>query len=632
MKKIIIGVCSMFVMFLSFIIGINTTSVSAAENIKVSKVDLEITIPTLTYYAYECDPETALCTFDKNDSITTSITLDSHVSANNYTPSVEIRDLMINELYVVYGFGETYNGAAARYVFNTQKNLGDFRNQLYRYIGSKDIYNSFDVFDGSNINPRMMNVLGFSVPSLFYYGIDLNDETQYRALFNAVEDMLDNPAKYIKNVTNEDYNKGYSAGYTSGQNSVDITVDNEEAYQTGYTNGFNAGSESVDITIDNDAVYESGFMSGQASVDITSDNESVYQEGFLAGQESVDITSDNLEVYKEAYNKGYTTGKEIGIEEGKASIDVNAIRQEAYNNGFNEGVISVDITQDNQAIYEEAYQEGMDDGLIIGFENGKNSIDVSAIEQEAYDRGYQNGYNVGFAEGEYSVDITKDNDTAIHLYITQNKYHSDHEFNLNFDLGYNAGIKFVYDNIENDEVVTKYVKDYIYVKKYYTSTEYIDNYDEGYQSGFKYGYDNGFVEGKEVIYKTIESDPIIKEYYKEKLINGTKITFVNEGDEVVKVVKNYDINETDTGDFKIIIHNGQDTYRVETVENVIPGENNTTEIVKESDNSDLIDFFSKFGLILLVFIGTVGIIWLFKGITNISFKGRRNSNEKSFAV
>ena len=72
--------------------------------------------------------------------------------------------------------------------------------------------------------------------------------------------------------------------------------------------------------------------------------------------------------------------------------------------------------------------------------------------------------------------------------------------------------------------------------------------------------------------------------------------------------------------------------RVETVENVIPGENNTTEIIKESDNSDLIDFFSKFGLILLVFIGTVGVIWLFKGITNISFKGRSNTNEKSFAV
>ena len=96
-------------------------------------------------------------------------------------------------------------------------------------------------------------------------------------------------------------------------------------------------------------------------------------------------------------------------------------------------------------------------------------------------------------------------------------------------------------------------------------------------------------------------------------------------------MKNYDINETDTGDFKIIIHNGQDTYTVETIENVIPGQN-STETIKEADHSDLIEFFSKFGVILLAFIGTVGVIWLFKAVTNITFKGRGNDREKSFAV
>lgn len=439
------------------------------------------------------------------------------------------------------------------------------------------------------------------------------------------ENNLHTDSDYI-NYGISSYQDGYNRGKQDGIDSVDITSDNESVYNQGY----NDGKLSVDITVDNQEHYDLGYQNGytigyndgKSSVDITIDNEEIYNNGFADGVGSVDITTDN----KEAYNNGYETGYKIGYDNGQASIDIESIRQDAYNNGFNEGVISVDITIDNESVYNSGYSDGYDYGYTLGFYEGKASIDVEQIKKDAYNNGYDNGYNVGFADGEYSVDITSDNDTVIKLFIEQNKYHSDYDFNLNFDLGYSAGIKFVYDNLDNDKTVTKYVKDYIYLKKYYTNTEYINNYNLGYQTGYSdgynYGYDSGIVDGKEVIYKNITSDPIVKEYYKEKIINNTKIEIIEEGTEKVYVIKNYIINETDTGDFRVIIQYGQDTYKIETVENVIPGENNNTII--EKDNSEVIGILKDIGVAIGVFFATILVIVLLKGILNVA------SNRKNF--
>lgn len=308
------------------------------------------------------------------------------------------------------------------------------------------------------------------------------------------------------------------------------------------------------------------------------------------------------------YDKGYEQGKIDGIEEGKNSVDITIDNQEVYNQGFNDGQTSVDITVNDEEIWNEAYKEGMDDGLVLGFEDGKNSIDLEQIKQEEYNRGYDNGYNLGFVEGESSVDITSDNDTVIDAYITVNKYHTNHEFNLNYEKGYNAGINFIYENIENDTVIQKYVidyvTDYIIVNEYKTKTEYVDNYNDGYNAGYNSGYNDGVVDGKETIYKNVESDPIIKEYWKTKLVNGTVINITNKGNEIIEVVKNYDVNYDSDDDLVINIHNGQDKYHVETVEEVVPGVSTTKEKI-------VFDYELLRKAIVIIVIGAVGLIFTF---------------------
>ena len=547
------------------------------------------------------------------------ITTDNQAAIDNY---IEENNLHTNDEYLEYG--------------NEKYELGfdDGVESVDITVDNEEIYNNgFD--DGKT--------LGIAEGKA---SVDITIDNQ-----TAIENYINQNSFH----THEDYiqygKDRYQLGFDDGVESVDITTDNADVYNEGFDAGkllgIDEGKASVDITTDNQAAidnyieennlhtndeyleygnekYELGFDDGVESVDITTDNVDAYNKGFNAGVESVDITTDN----KEAYDNGYNTGYKIGYDEGQASIDIESIRSESYSNGFREGQISVDITSDNQEVYDRAYQEGYDDAYMIGYYEGIASVDVESLKKEAYDIGYSNGYNIGFAEGEYSVDITSDNDTVIDLYIKQNKYHTDWEFNLNFELGYSEGINFVYKNIESDKVVTKYVKDYIYLNKYYTNTEYINNYNEGYQTGYSdgynYGYNEGIVDGKEVVYKNITSDPIVKEYYKEKLVNNTNITFQQDGYEKVYVVKNYIINETDTGDFTIVIRNGQDNYKIETVEEVIPGK---TETIKESNNYDgLVNFFTDFGIALLIFIGTIGLIWLIKAMTNII--GARKGNGK----
>jgi len=347
------------------------------------------------------------------------------------------------------------------------------------------------------------------------------------------------------------------------------------------------------------------------------------EEQYEKGKNSVDITSNDNQVIEDYINANELKTQEEYIEYGK----------EKYENGFNAGQASIDITSNDEEIYMEAYKEGYDDGKTIGYQEGVDSIDLEEIKKKEYDRGFENGYNTGFAEGESSVDITSDNDTVIHAYIKKYNYHTDFDFNLNFELGYNAGINFVYNNLGSDKVVKEYVDRYIYVNKYHTNTQYIDNSDEYYKKGYKEGYKLGLEEGKEVVYRTVESDPVIKEYWRTKIVNGMKINFVTQEGEKVYLIKYYDVNYEDNGDFKIIIHEGQDTFRVETIENVVPGQTIIQKpVTEEKDYSSVIEFAKKIGLALIVFIATIGIILLLNLFLSMFSRKGSVKYEKGFAV
>ncbi|MBQ7307815.1 MAG: hypothetical protein IJW82_04720, partial [Clostridia bacterium] len=215
---------------------------------------------------------------------------------------------------------------------------------------------------------------------------------------------------------------------------------------------FNVSISHDNFTENYDKYFEEGFNAGAG--------ENSYQKGFEDGRDSVDITIDNKEAIEEYIDNNELKTQEEYLQYG----------EEKYTNGFNAGKSSVDITSNDDLIYMEAYTQGLENGKIIGAEEALNSLDLDAIKKSEYDRGFENGRKTGFAEGEASVDITSDNDTVIHAYIKKYNYHTDFDFNLNFDLGFNEGVKYVYKNIETDEVVTKYVKEYIRVNKYHTNT------------------------------------------------------------------------------------------------------------------------------------------------------------------
>jgi len=318
---------------------------------------------------------------------------------------------------------------------------------------------------------------------------------------------------------------------------------------------------------------------------------------FEEGKESVDVTENDEQVIEDYINNNSLKTQEEYEKYGEEK--------------FLEGQMSVDITSNDEEIFNNAYNEGWSNAYDIAFEEGKNSIDTSLIEKNAYERGKEDGFNLGYSQAESEIDITSDNDTVIHAYIKEHNYHTDFDFKLNFQLGYNSGINFVYNNIHNDNVVKEYVKDYIFVNKYKTYTEYIDNYDSAYKKGYSDGYEYGFSKGKENTYKNMENDTIIKEYWRTKIVNGMEINFINKGADKTYLIKNYDVNIKDTGDFKIIIHEGQDTFRVETIENVIPNDSPNNSNNLQNDHSELIDFFKNFGIVLLVFgVAIVGLLLL----------------------
>ena len=143
----------------------------------------------------------------------------------------------------------------------------------------------------------------------------------------------------------------------------------------------------------------------------------------------------------------------------------------------------------------------------------------------------------------------------------------------------------------------------------------------------------GKEQGKEYIYRTIESDPIIQEYWRTKIVNGIDINFITQEGEKVYLIKYYDVDYNNTGDFKIIIHEGQDTFRIETIENVVPGQTIIQKTESEQkDYSNVIEFAKKIGLALIVFIATIGVVLLLNLFLSLFSRKGSVKYEKGFAI
>ena len=149
---------------------------------------------------------------------------------------------------------------------------------------------------------------------------------------------------------------------------------------------------------------------GSISVDIESIRQEAYDDGYDWGFTQGVLSVDPEAIRQEGFSSGYAGGFVDGFNDGVASIDQVAIRQE----GFIAGVASIDQV----AIRQEGFNAGVAsiDQVAIrqeGFNAGVASIDQAAIRQEAYDAGFTDGLAVndldairqeGFNAGVASVD------------------------------------------------------------------------------------------------------------------------------------------------------------------------------------------------------------------------------------
>lgn len=461
--------------------------------------------------------------------------------------------------------------------------------------------------------------------------------TRYSEGMNSVDITSDNDyviQQYISShdmKTRTEYDAYGEFMYQEGVNSVDITSDNQKVIDDFIkSNNYYSLEEYVDYGV---AEYFRGYTNGAESVDTESYRLLGYEQGYKDGEASVDVTIDN----QEAINKY------IKENHYHSDGDYMSYGNNKYSQGFEDGVNSVyGNIEDDQVVKEYVtnyikvnkyytstqYIDNYDKGYADGYAIGLSLSGIDEIKASEYQRGYNDGYAVGYSEGEYSVDITKDNDVAIDLYITQNHYHPHWEFELNFDLGWEAGTYYVYNNLDVDLEVQKYVKNYIEKNNYYTEKEFTDNYKLGYDNGYSQGYDDGYDLGESNVDKVITNELLI-ETMRERLGKGLTINLLTKGN-MNLLIKNYDLDIDDTGDTKITIHYGQDKYEVktETIVEVVPGEGENGE-----NNSSQSEDMSKIETIL-VFILMIGcgigaiilIIFIFIVLTKSSKKNKKKNN------
>ena len=465
--------------------------------------------------------------------------------------------------------------------------------------------------------------------------------------------------------------------YNEGANSVDIMVDNEYAINKYiYDNGlktrseyesygeykYQEGVDSVDITSDNAQIIEDFIKNGNyyTSQQYIDYGNSEYFRGYTAGAESVDTESYRL------------LGYEQGYKDGEANVDITIDNQNAinsyisehkyhtdgeyiahgnnqYNKGYEDGVNSVytNIEEDNvvkeyvvnyikvnkyytSTQYIDNYDKGYNDGYTIGYSDGSLLSGLDEIKAAEYQRGYNDGYEVGYADGEYSVDVTVDNDTAIDIYITKNNYHPHWEFEMNFDLGFDAGTRFVYNNLHADLVIQEHVHNYITEHNYYTQTQFIDNYDLGYKNGYDKGYSKGYDDGYDLGESNVDkviTNEILVETMREKLLKGLTINLIRKGSDINWLIKNYDLDIKDNGDTKITIHFGQENYEIKTeiIEEVVPGPSLPGETTQDNSSNKYIVILFAALIIAIVIIIIIIFVWMIKKIKkSISYSSKKN--------
>ena len=286
----------------------------------------------------------------------------------------------------------------------------------------------------------------------------------------------------------------YENGIAYGQNSVDITVDNNQAILDYITNNnyhsdneylsygetkYQEGVNSVDITSDNQSSIDSYITENNYH----SDNEYLeygqtkYEEGYTLGAESVDITLDNQTAIDDFISGNNYYSEDEYLEYG----------QTKYEEGYTLGAESVDTLSH----YDKGWYDGWNSGNITGNNQG-------------YQNGYQNGYEEGYTAGVESIDITSDNQTVIDDYITANNYHSNTEYlkygESKYQDGYTVGTTQA--NEENEVHIENLNKEHTQemnkLKELHAQAlleKYNQGQDAGYQSGYNIGYQEGYQTG-----------------------------------------------------------------------------------------------------------------------------------------
>lgn len=524
------------------------------------------------------------------------ITIDNTIAINNY---ITENNMKTEAEYLAYGEQQYQAGISSV----------DRDAIITNYITEHKLYNETEYLNyGNNRYSEGVN------------SVDITADNEY-----VIQQYIS--ANDMK--TKSEYDSYGEFMYQEGVNSVDITSDNQKVIDDFIkSNNYYSLEEYVDYGI---AEYYRGYSNGANSVDTESYRLLGYEQGYKDGENSVDITIDN----QEAINKY--------IDEHNYHSDGEYVSygNNRYNQGFGDGVKSVyGNIEDDEVVkeyvtnyikvnkyytstqYIDNYDKGYNDGYTIGYEDGLSLSGIDEIKASEYQRGYNDGYAIGYSEGEYSVDITQDNDQAIDIYITENHYHPHWEFELNFDLGWEAGIYYVYNNLDVDLTIQEYVKNYIEKNNYYTEKEFTDNYKLGYENGYAQGYDDGYDLGESNVDKVITNELLV-ETMKEKLGKGLTINLLTKGN-MNLLIKNYDLDIDDTGDTKITIHYGQDKYEVktETIVEVVPGENNT-----QSENTSKIETILAFILMVGCGIGVIVlIVCIFNFLTKFSKKNKKKKN------
>jgi len=459
-----------------------------------------------------------------------------------------------------------------------------------------------------------------------------------QAGIDSVDITSDNDRVIIKYIqdnnmkTLEEYNSYgesmYNQGKADGIASVDITSDNEAAINK-YIQDNNLKTNSEYLEYGNQKYFD-GYTAGAKSVDTESYRLIGYKEGYTDGVASVDITIDNQDAIDDYIKKNNmkTNADYLSYGETKYNEGLAKGTDNVYNNLDSDEVVKEYVIQYikvNKYYTEKEFIDNYDDGYEAGYQVGysKGLGDIESIRKKEYQDGYNEGYKVGFADGEYSVDITTDNDEAIEIYIRTNKYHTDYEFNLNYDLGMNFGINYVYNNLDVDLTIQEYVKNYIEKNNYYTEKEFIDNYDSGYKKGYKLGYNEGYTLGKNSGGQVI-TDEVLVETIKEKLLNNLTINLKTVDANVGSIlIKYYDVNVENNGDIRITINYIQDDYNIktETVVEVEPGENTTTIIEKENNTEEVIS---------LVIAAAAAIVGISLIIALLSLLGGKSKKKKMY--